>query len=373
MARNRNTQVQFTGSVGKITSRKIGDNYYYSEKVTSHKSTRTERSMRNQLPMGNIMSMLRMLKEYVPDLFEGCPNRQSARGKYVSLNKNRDVVYFTNEQQKSFACILAGHQISAGTLTSIAHTLTDDKQVLTDIRLLKAITRNTTVKSLSEDILRNNPSFAPGDKLSLYLLRQNVGDDTNVPTVEAYREVLVLDPRNEAKFSTIDPKGLWRNHDGVLALDEALNHSAATFVHSRIDRRGELLVSPQTLVCVNDLIVKYSTKEAFLAAVESRGGFTNTKDGLTPDFIPETKYENNPTHSHTVTIFCNNPNMGTVSPKSGNYLHGDTVTLNATPTEGCRFIQWINNMGEPVSTESLWKVRITADSAFTAIFTAENK
>lgn len=373
MARNKNHQMQFTGSLGNITSRQIGGNYYFSEKITRRKATRTECNMRNMLPMGNIMAMLRVLKEYVPDLFEGCPNRQKARGKYVSLNKNRDIVFLTREQQTNFACILAGHQISAGSLTSIAHTLTDNKLVITNIRLSNNITRSTTVKTLSEDILRNNHAFAPGDHLTLYFLQQKGGYASHPPTVKARRIVLELDPRNKTPFSTIDPDGLWCNNQGMLALSEPLAKSAAAFVHSRTDRRDDILVSSQTLLCVNSLIERYSTREAFLNAVESRGGFTNTEDSLTPTFTPETKYDNNPTLSHTVALFSNDDALGSVSPKSGNYLHGDTVTLNATPAEECHFVHWVNNMGVAVSTEAMWKVRITADSAFTAVFTAESE
>ncbi len=67
---------------------------------------------------------------------------------------------------------------------------------------------------------------------------------------------------------------------------------------------------------------------------------------------------------YTITVTSNNPAWGTVSG-GGTYDEGTTVTLQATPAEGYRFVQWHDE-----DTSSVRTVTVTSDAAYTALFAA---
>ena len=69
-------------------------------------------------------------------------------------------------------------------------------------------------------------------------------------------------------------------------------------------------------------------------------------------------------NTYALTATASPSNMGTVSG-SGTYAHGTVATLEAVPSEGCRFLQWADGVENPVRT-----VTVTSDTAFTALFAA---
>ena len=70
---------------------------------------------------------------------------------------------------------------------------------------------------------------------------------------------------------------------------------------------------------------------------------------------------------YDVIVNVNPENSGTATG-SGNYLHGDNVTLVATPNTGYRFVNWTEN-GEVISEESEYSFTITNDRELVANFT----
>ena len=58
----------------------------------------------------------------------------------------------------------------------------------------------------------------------------------------------------------------------------------------------------------------------------------------------------------------------TIYPAGGTYTEGDEITLTATEYFGYDFVNWTNAAGEEVSTESKFKVNVTADETYTANF-----
>ncbi len=63
-----------------------------------------------------------------------------------------------------------------------------------------------------------------------------------------------------------------------------------------------------------------------------------------------------------------NPTEGGTTTGGGTYLHGTTVTLNATPNEGYTFFNWMRD-GEEVSIEATYSFTLTEAAAFVANFT----
>ncbi len=69
---------------------------------------------------------------------------------------------------------------------------------------------------------------------------------------------------------------------------------------------------------------------------------------------------------YDVTATASPQNAGAITG-AGNYKHGETVTLTATPNEGYKFINWTEN-GNTVSTEAQYSFVITSDRTLVANF-----
>ncbi|WP_292588077.1 InlB B-repeat-containing protein, partial [Mesotoga sp. UBA5557] len=70
--------------------------------------------------------------------------------------------------------------------------------------------------------------------------------------------------------------------------------------------------------------------------------------------------------SYTITVSANPPAGGNVSG-GGNYTHGDTVNLLATPNEGYEFVNWTEN-GVQVSANAAYSFTATANRTLVANF-----
>lgn len=71
-------------------------------------------------------------------------------------------------------------------------------------------------------------------------------------------------------------------------------------------------------------------------------------------------------NQYVVVVSPNPQNGGTLSG-GGTYSHGETVTLNATPSEGYEFLNWTEG-GVEVSTDANYSFNATADRLLTANF-----
>ncbi len=71
-------------------------------------------------------------------------------------------------------------------------------------------------------------------------------------------------------------------------------------------------------------------------------------------------------NSHTITATAN-PNNGGIVTGGGNYLEGETCTLNTTANTGYTFVNWTEN-GNPVSTDANYTFTVTEDRTLMANF-----
>jgi len=69
----------------------------------------------------------------------------------------------------------------------------------------------------------------------------------------------------------------------------------------------------------------------------------------------------------TITVSANNADYGSVSG-GGNYLVGESVTVTATPAEGCVFVNWTDANGNQVSTSANYTFNVTDAISLTANF-----
>lgn len=261
-----------SGSIGEYTFKK---NNVVSQRIRYRKPTRTQRTMAATLPLTNVMALYSVMKEQLMQCIEDCPNLGAASNFYMRHNVKRDTVWLTKSDKKSRASIVCEHRISEGTLPSLPQHLTDEAMLVTGIRLAADIDDQTTVGMLSRDMLAGNTCFRAGDNLKAIVLEQGVCSVTGVPQAYMYVADLILDAEDGRLVSELTRGHSWCRHEGCLALSAPLQGRAAAFVHRRPKPREGWQVSPQDLCCVNDLRNAYNTQEAYLAAVKSRGGFTD--------------------------------------------------------------------------------------------------
>jgi hypothetical protein len=69
---------------------------------------------------------------------------------------------------------------------------------------------------------------------------------------------------------------------------------------------------------------------------------------------------------HSLNVVVSSPNAGTVTPASGSYNYGDTVTLSATPADGYQFKQFLVVSGSAPNQDGT--VVIKDDTKITAVF-----
>lgn len=368
MARVKTKEI-ISGSVGEVTYRQGSDgNVYLTSRIRHRKPTRTKGTMMAQLPLGNVNAMERVLHDDVLERFEGATNRVKARGAYISINIRGRKVFMTKQMQQRLSCVLTDHTISVGSLHPIGCRLADDGCACTDIRLLEPITETTTVGDFAADLLRNNPDFRPGDILSFYYLRQIVGQSDGQLSVSAAVCHISLLPSDSTLLASQTAATLWSIDGGCLSVAEPLDGSAAAFVHKRPLADGRMLVSTQSLLCVNPLAEQYMTQDAFEAAVASRGGYTRKEPYLSPAHIANTPFDVNPEVTHFVIVSSSDPTLGTAVTGRGSYIHGTEAVLTAEPREGATFVRWTDHAGTPISDQRVFRLRVLNDGMYIANF-----
>lgn len=366
MARITDKSIKLSGTIGEVTYRtdKQGGTYVVKKKK-KHAIPRTHGTMMAQLPMCNVNALERVLHDDVIDRFEKALTKVGARGLYIGTNLSKRKVFLTTNLRDLKACVLVEHTISIGSLKPIGYSLNHKNELVTDIALSISITNSTTIGTFSMDVLTMNPRFRTGDILSCYYFEQyeQLQGTTMTPYVRVSVKRLILDPYDKT------PMGLtqWVNRKGCLALSEPLNASGAAWLHQRPRAKGKTQVSTQEIVCVNPLAEQYTGNEAFMAAVESRGGFSREKRFLEPQKVTH-GVDVNPEKSHYVTTFSNNETLGKIHSGSGIYLHGTEAVLSAQAADRARFLFWKDHLGNIVSTQPVFRRIIVSDESFTAFF-----
>ena len=104
------------------------------------------------------------------------------------------------------------------------------------------------------------------------------------------------------------------------------------------------------------------TKNGTQVSTNSTYSFTVTGDG--------TYVANFALNSYSITASASPAAGGTVSG-AGNYIHGQSCTLTATPNAGYTFVNWKKN-GEVVSTNATYTFTVTTSEAYVASFSQNN-
>ena len=124
----------------------------------------------------------------------------------------------------------------------------------------------------SQAVVENNADYKYGDQISFFLIKQKVNAETGIPYCQFSAAKVVLDAANNAQLVDV----VSGSH-GFASIDGKLGHSGNDgdcvycWVHSRKSANGKTLVSSQTLLDANSILVSYQGDDAYTLASSSYG------------------------------------------------------------------------------------------------------
>ncbi len=271
------------GSVGQLTFSRVGGQTVVRQKVERKAvPTRTRRQMRNRVTWANLVNLYRAFSGTLRPSFENKERGHSDYNEFMSVNHGVNPVALTADEARQGGCVVAGYQVTRGSLPSVGVQFGSNNVPVTDLSMGGiTIGASTTLKTFSRAIIDNNPGWSHGDQLTVFVAHQRQDSGTEVPrvtidavelTLDVNDEVSLLGEMVEANFFTVE--------EGKLAVGGTVNGGVAV-VHSRLAMNGTQ-VSTQFFVVNNNLLSRYQSAEAVEAAIVSYGGLT-VDDFLTPN------------------------------------------------------------------------------------------
>ena len=269
------------GSLDDVTIRQVNGQSVVSAKAVSVKQPRTMAQMLRRVQWRNIQNLWSAFGDTLHPSFQSRPRTWSDYNAFMSANLTRAGVYLTAAEAIQGAAVVAGYQITRGSLISVANEIANGVGK-SDISLgTLAIDEETTVADFSTAVVSNNSDYAYGDQISCFILEQQVDSVTGIPhvRVRAYEltldgnatDTLLADEVSTEAFSVVDNK---------IGTGAAINGGFA-YVHSR-KANGKTIVSTQEIVVANSILATYQSDTKRNAAIASYGGKTSN-DFLTPD------------------------------------------------------------------------------------------
>jgi len=275
---------KMTGSLGDLTFRDLNGQTVVSEKVVKVSNPRTAKQMRRRAQWLNVMAFGQLINEFNHPAFESKPRTMSDINAFVQANIGVVPVYITKGEKLQGGCVVAGYQVTRGSLPAINHGQGTGDVVITDISLGSlSITASTTLKAFSSAVIGNNNGYQNGDQISCYIFTQTVNSATQVPYVTMQAIEVTLDINDEdtalrdlvgtEAFSVVDNK---------LGAGQTVN-GGIVYVHSRKNASGKTLVSTQNVVVSNNILSNYQSAAQAEVSMESLGYEMKAEPFLTPN------------------------------------------------------------------------------------------
>lgn len=270
------------GSVGKYTFKRLNGQTVVSEKVDKKATpVRTPAQMRQRMAWDNIIAIWRSFTGNMRPSFESKPRTRSDYNEFMSANIAGNRIYLTKNIALQGGAVVAPYQVTRGSMPTIEVTFGTNQVPVTSIDMGGMdIGASTTVRAFSQAIIENNPDWAQGDQLSIFVLRQSATIE-GVPLVTTECKEITLDAADDGTLlGDLMPANYLDIIEGKLGLGGTVNGGVA-FVHSR-KTVGKTRVSTQRIVCNNPIMSQYTSETAYDNAVNSYGGF-NQDYFLTPN------------------------------------------------------------------------------------------
>ena len=266
-----------------MTFARVGGKTVVREKVEKQAvPTRTRRQMRRRVIWANLVNLYRAFSDTLHPSFESKARGRSDFNEFMSANIDSNGVALTSQQARMGGSVVAGYQVTRGSMPSVDVVFGDDQVPVTDIAMGGiTIGASTTLRTFSQALLENNPDCEDGDQLTLFVARQSVDALTSVPRVTMEAKELTLDQNDDGTLlGDLVEANYLTTVNGKLALGGTVNGAIAV-VHSRRTLSGTK-VSTQFFVVNNPILSQYQSESALKAAVDSYGG-VKEDEFLTPN------------------------------------------------------------------------------------------
>lgn len=176
--------------------------------------------------LNNLVAVYKLFEQKLKSGFEYKKSNQTDYNCFVSVNMSHTRVYTSREENKTSLCVLAPYQITQGSLPSVGYS-----KGVSDIRL-NTDTLPTTVGELAKAVVDNNPDFAYGDQITIYVAFQTK-DSLGVDTARLKSFKVELIVASEEKLTDVFSSELKMTKKCLaITLPSAIN--AYAFVHSRV-------------------------------------------------------------------------------------------------------------------------------------------
>ena len=271
------------GSVENLTFVRVGGKTVVRKKV-ERKATpsRSRRQMKHRVVFCNLVNVYRAFTGKLHPSFENKAEGRSDYNEFMSANLGSNGVALKASDARQGGCVVAGYQVTRGSLPSVVVSFGEGQVPVTDIDLGgMTIGASTTLATFSQAVVENNDGWMQGDQLTVFVAHQLLDSITGVPRVTIVGKELTLDVADDSTLlgDVLDANFL-AAVDGKLAMGGPVNGAVAV-VHSRLTKSGTR-VSTQFFVVNNPMLSQYQTDEAFEAAMASYG-LAGGDDFLTPN------------------------------------------------------------------------------------------
>ena len=264
---------KFTGSIGNVTFKQLGGQTVVSEKPEKKASPKRSRAqMLRRVQWANLVNPYRAFNGNLHPSFENRAATVSDYNEFMSANFGAVPVYLTKSDARQGGAVVAGYQITRGSLPSIVVSDGMGGEPVTDINMGGiTIGATTTVKEFSDAVVQNNRDYQNGDEITVFIAEQYENIETHVPYVKVLAQQITLDQSDSVtKVRSLVGAGGFSIVDGNLAASSSIDGGIA-WVHSRKTSSGTK-VSTQRLKVTNSYLANYQTPEALDAAIKSYAG-----------------------------------------------------------------------------------------------------
>lgn len=368
-----------SGTIGDITfSHSKNNTVSAREKVLTNKS-RSFAQMRQRVKWSNPVKTYRVINgQFVHSYEEQKGNHYQT---FMHYNSQIAKVFLTKREADLGACVVDHFCLSSGRLASIQVELDSDHKAHTNLSLGGlVIDEQTTVGDFSTAIITHNKGFVEGDFITAVYLQQQFNDNLGIPFVELNTALVKLDQKQQdCPLWLLGTRDFFCSDQGVLSSSIAIL-GGITWLHTRVNVKGNVDSSTQNLAVWNPMLDEYSSKEALNQAINSYGGADSTSP-IAPtseewdEFVDRMKQTVNPgsnpsggdTPASYVITLTASPQAGGTVTGAGSYASGAQAQLVATPNAGYTFTRWSDG-----TTQASRTLTVTESKTLTAVFTANN-
>lgn len=277
-------QTALNGSIGAVTYTTRKGITIARQKVPAKSNARRTLSvMANRVRWMNVVRTWQALNGVIwRPSFTNKTGLQTDFNAFMQHNLNFNKVYLTKAEVAAGAGLVAAYTITMGSLPSIGGVVESGFFKSTIAMGGFSIGASTTVATLTNAILQNNPAWSDHDQLTIVVLKQVEGASDGIPRIQPTIEQLYLDLADESTLlGDLLPANLLSVQDGRLSI-EAVGNVGLAFVHSS-GSGADYAVSTENLTINNTLLPQYQTDEKMLEAIYSYGDIAKP-DFLVPDY-----------------------------------------------------------------------------------------